>query len=84
MPFVTSIYTIPDLLTIAHSLYSLTISLGRSSIFMRMYSGHLSGVIREKLLMSIVMNHAPCIEMMLLKSIFATNMSAVGIATSPG
>ena len=34
--------------------------------------------------MSSVMNLAPRVDMMLLKSIFATNMSAVGIATSPG
>jgi hypothetical protein len=32
--------------------------------------------------MSIVMNHAPRVEITLLNSIFATNMSAVGVATS--
>jgi hypothetical protein len=30
------------------------------------------------------MNHAPFVEMTLLKSILATSISAVGVATSPG
>jgi hypothetical protein len=34
--------------------------------------------------MSIVMNLAPGVEIMLLKRILATNMSAVGVATSHG
>ena len=33
---------------------------------------------------SIVMNFAPSVEMTLLNSVLATNMSAVGVATSPG
>ncbi len=34
--------------------------------------------------MSIVMNRAPFVEMTLFKSILATSMSAVGVATLPG
>ena len=34
--------------------------------------------------MSIVMKHAPLVEMMLLKSILATSISAVGVTTLLG
>ncbi len=34
--------------------------------------------------MSIVINRAPLVEITLLKSILATSISAVGVATSPG
>ena len=43
---------------------------GMSLNFMRMNSGWCSGVIKYKLDMSIVMNRAPLVEIMLLKSIF--------------
>jgi hypothetical protein len=33
--------------------------------------------------MSIVMKHVPFVEITLLKSIFATSISKVGVATSP-
>ena len=39
---------------------------------------------RYKLEMSIVMRHAPFVVMTLLKSILATSISAVGVATLPG
>jgi hypothetical protein len=34
--------------------------------------------------MSIVMNRAPFVDITLLNSILATNISAVGVATAPG
>ena len=34
--------------------------------------------------MSIVIKRASCVEITLLKSIFATSISAVGVATAPG
>ena len=46
MPFVTSMCTIPDLLTVDCSLYSSIISWGKSLIFTQMNSVCLSGVIR--------------------------------------
>ena len=66
------------------SLYSVMISSGMSEIFTLMNSGHLRGVLRYKLEMSIVMNFAPAVEMTLSNKILAAIMSAVSVATSPG
>ena len=60
------------------------ISSGMSLILIRIYSRRGNGELRWKLDMSIVMNFAPGIDIVLLKRILATNRSAVGIATSPG
>ena len=60
------------------------IYLGMSLMLIRMYSGPLSGVIRKQFEISIVMNFAPLLDIILLNKIFSTNISAVGYATSPG
>ena len=49
-----------------------------------MYSGRLSGVIKEKFEMSIVMNCAPYVDITILNTSLATIMLAVGVATFPG
>jgi hypothetical protein len=77
-------YTNTLLCAISLILYSMMISSGMSLMLMRMNSGRFSGVIRYKSDMSIVMNHAPLVDMTLLKRSLAMSMSAVGVATAPG
>jgi hypothetical protein len=66
------------------SLYSSMILSGMLLNFIRMNLGRCSGVIKKKMEMSIVINRAPLVEITLLKSILATSISAVGVATLPG
>ena len=49
-----------------------------------MYYGRLSVVMRYKLEISIFVNFAPLVDTTLLNSIFATRISTVGVANSPG
>ena len=60
------------------------ISSGMSLMWMRMYSGHLIGVMSYKFDISIVMNMAPFVDMTMLNRILATSISALGVSTSSG
>ena len=83
MPRLAKIYTAPFDSASSLSFYSAMISYGMSLMWMRMYSGCLIGVMSYKFDMSIVMNLAPFVDMMLLKRILDTSISAVGVATFP-
>jgi hypothetical protein len=49
-----------------------------------MYSRRANGELRIKLELSIVMNLAPGVDIVLLNRILATSRLAVGVATFPG
>ena len=57
---------------------------GVSVSLRQMYSGRLSGVIRQKFDMYIVMNISPLVDSTLLKNTLDTIMLAVGVATFTG
>ena len=84
MPRLATIYTAPFASVFYLSLYSVMISSGMSLTCMWVYSGRFSGVMRQKLDISIVMNLAPFVDMKLLNRILADRISTVGVATSPG
>ena len=74
----------PSLVIFLRSPYSTMTSSEISLRLRQMYSGRLSSVMRYKLDMSIVINLAPFVDITLLKISFQNNMSAVGVASSPG
>ena len=84
IPRLAKIYTASFVSIFSLSLYYVIILSGMSLTWMRMYSGSLSGVMSYNFDISIVMNLAPFIYMMLLNRILATSISAVDVATSPG
>ena len=56
-----------------------------SAALSRMHSGRaIAGVLRQKFFMSVVMNLAPVVEMVLLNDNLTVSMSAVGVPQSPG
>ncbi len=84
IPRQTSQWTLPVASTLLRKSYSWMLSSGKSSIFIRKNLYRFIGVQRKKSLMSMDMNFALGVDIMLLNRSLTVRRSAVGVPQSPG